>query len=59
MDYERERIVGISKVCVQHVRTFFYGTKMESVWLGHSEKTAMEHYLMVTDEDYAIAAGKG
>ena len=35
-----------------------YDAKKESVWLGHSEKTAMRYYLMVTDEDYAVAAGK-
>jgi integrase len=35
-----------------------YGAKRESVWLGHSEKTAMKYYLMVTDDDYAIAAGR-
>jgi integrase len=35
-----------------------YGAKQESVWLGHSEKTAMKYYLMVTDDDYAIAAGR-
>ena len=35
-----------------------YGAKKESVWLGHSTKTAMQFYLMVTDEDYAIAAGR-
>ena len=35
-----------------------YGAKRESAWLGHSTKTAMQFYLMVTDEDYAIAAGK-
>jgi integrase len=35
-----------------------YGAKAESVWLGHSEKTAMKYYLMVTDDDYAIAAGQ-
>jgi integrase len=36
-----------------------YGAKKESVWLGHSEKTAMKYYLMVTDDDYAVAAGQG
>jgi len=35
-----------------------YGAKKESLWIGHSEKIAMKFYLMVTDEDYAIAAGK-
>ena len=35
-----------------------HGAKKESVWIGHSLKVALEHYLMVTDDDYAIAAGK-
>ena len=35
-----------------------YGAKKESLWIGHSEKIAMKFYLMVTDEDYAIATGK-
>jgi len=35
-----------------------YGAKAESVWIGHSEKIAMECYLMVMDEDYAAAAGR-
>ena len=34
------------------------GAKKESVWIGHSVKVALESYLMVTDDDYAIAAGK-
>ena len=35
-----------------------FRSKKESLWIGHSEKIAMKFYLMVTDEDYAIAAGK-
>ena len=35
-----------------------FGAKKESVWIGHSVKVALESYLMVTDDDYAIAAGK-
>jgi hypothetical protein len=35
-----------------------WGSKIESEWLGHSEKTAFDHYLMVTDDDYAVAAGQ-
>jgi integrase len=35
-----------------------YGAKMESLWIGHSLKVALDHYLMVTDDDFAIAAGK-
>jgi Integrase len=32
------------------------GPKAESEWIGHSQKTAFEHYLMVTNEDVADAA---
>jgi integrase len=35
-----------------------YGAKKESLWIGHSVKVALESYLMVTDDDYAVAAGK-
>jgi integrase len=35
-----------------------YGAKIASVWLGHSVKTALQYYLMVTDNDYATAAGQ-
>jgi len=35
-----------------------YGAKKESLWIGHSLKVALESYLLVTDDDYAIAAGK-
>ena len=35
-----------------------HGAKVESAWIGHSEKIAEECYLMVTEEDYAIATGK-
>jgi len=35
-----------------------WGSKIESEWLGHSEKMAFDHYLMVTDDDYAAAAGQ-
>jgi integrase len=35
-----------------------WGSKVESEWLGHSEKMAFDHYLMVTDDDYAVAAGE-
>ncbi|MCL2710968.1 MAG: hypothetical protein FWE95_08810, partial [Planctomycetaceae bacterium] len=35
-----------------------YGAKVESAWIGHSEKIAEECYLMVTEEDYAIATGR-
>jgi len=33
-----------------------YGSKAESVWIGHSETVARKHYLMVTEEDYTAAA---
>ena len=35
-----------------------YGAKKESLWIGHSVKVALDSYLMVTDDDYAVAAGK-
>ena len=35
-----------------------YGPKAENRWIGHSDAVALQHYLMVTDDDYAIAAGK-
>jgi len=35
-----------------------YGAKKESLWIGHSVRVAFEDYLMVTDDDYAVAAGK-
>jgi len=35
-----------------------FGAKKESLWIGHSVKVAFENYLMVTDDDYAVAAGK-
>ena len=33
-----------------------YGAKVESAWIGHSEKIANKCYLMVTDADYDAAA---
>ena len=35
-----------------------YGAMAESLWLGHSKEIAKECYLMVTDDDYAKAAGQ-
>ena len=35
-----------------------FGPKVENVWIGHSDAVARKHYLMVTDDDYAIATGK-
>jgi len=34
-----------------------HGAKKESLWIGHSVRVAFEDYLMVTDDDYAVAAG--
>jgi hypothetical protein len=34
-----------------------YGSKKESLWIGHSEKVMVKHYLVLEDEDYAEAAG--
>jgi integrase len=35
-----------------------YGAAKESAWIGHSHKIAKEFYLMVTEDDFAEAAGK-
>lgn len=35
-----------------------HGPKVESEWIGHSTKTAIEDYLMVTEADFARAVGK-
>ena len=35
-----------------------YGTMAENLWLGHSNEVAKECYLMVTDDDYAMATGQ-
>jgi hypothetical protein len=29
----------------------------ESLWIGHSEKVMIKHYLILEDEDYLEAAG--
>jgi len=34
-----------------------FGSKKESLWIGHSEKVMMKHYLVMDDEDYAEAVG--
>ena len=34
-----------------------FGSKKETLWIGHSEKVMIKHYLMLEDEDYAEAAG--
>jgi len=34
-----------------------FGSKKESLWIGHSEKVMIKHYLVLEDEDYAEAAG--
>jgi integrase len=33
-----------------------FGSKLESLWIGHSEKVMVKHYLVLEDEDYAKAA---
>jgi integrase len=33
-----------------------YGSKKESLWIGHSERVMMKHYLVLEDEDYLEAA---
>ena len=35
-----------------------FGPKKETLWIGHSEKVMIKHYLVLEDEDYAEAAGK-
>ena len=32
-----------------------FGSKKESLWIGHSERVMVKHYLELTDEDYAEA----
>ena len=31
-----------------------FGPKKESVWIGHTPETAHKHYLMVTENDFAV-----
>jgi hypothetical protein len=33
-----------------------FGSKKESLWIGHSDKVMIKHYLVLEDEDYAKAA---
>ena len=35
-----------------------FGSKKESIWIGHSEKVMVKHYLMLEDDDYLEAAGR-
>ena len=35
-----------------------FGSKKESLWIGHSAKVMIKHYLVLDDEDYSEAAGK-
>jgi integrase len=35
-----------------------FGSKKESLWIGHSEKVMLKHYHVLEDEDYAEAAGE-
>ena len=34
-----------------------FGSKKESLWIGHSEKVMVNHYFVLEDGDYAEAAG--
>ena len=34
-----------------------FGSQMESLWIGHSEKVMEEHYFELEDEDFAKATG--
>jgi integrase len=34
-----------------------FGSKKESLWIGHSERVMIKHYLRLDDNDYAEAAG--
>ena len=36
-----------------------FGSKRESLWLGHSDKVMVKHYFVLEDADYAEAAGAG
>jgi hypothetical protein len=33
-----------------------FGSKKENLWIGHSDKVMIKHYLVLEDEDYAKAA---
>jgi hypothetical protein len=35
-----------------------FGSKKESLWIGHSERVMIKHYLVLEDEDYLEAAGE-
>ena len=35
-----------------------FGSKKESLWIGHSEKVMLKYYLVLEDEDCTEAAGK-
>jgi len=34
-----------------------FGSKKESLWIGHSDKVMLKHYFVLGDEDFAEAAG--
>jgi hypothetical protein len=34
-----------------------YGSKAESLWIGHGATVALKHYLMVIDDDWEKATG--
>jgi hypothetical protein len=33
-----------------------FGAKKESLWIGHSEKVMIKHYMLLDDKDYVEAA---
>jgi len=35
-----------------------FGSKKESLWIGHSDKVMEKHYFVLEDADFAEAAGK-
>ena len=35
-----------------------YGSQLESLWIGHSEKVMEDHYFEVDDEDFLKAVGE-
>jgi len=34
-----------------------WGQMLESLWIGHSERVMKDHYALVSDEEFAEAAG--
>jgi len=53
------RLKRTNIICIDIIDAYHrYGAKKESLWIGHSVNVAFENYLMVTDDDFAVAAGK-